>query len=170
MSITVKNLRKMTSGSLLSRSKSSVANNYPDPRVNRGLRPGLRVDPTNFLSPNGSNRVDHFSRPNPRVDPGFRNWVPALLKDMDVRWGSTLSMCDRYLQQSTAVIATGDRLQLKLNLPTQSELQQVRLVCKLLRTFDRVTTEMSSQKFVRSSQVGPFICICVYNFNYHNLN
>ena len=68
----------MTSGSLLSRSKSSVANNYPDPRVNRGLRPGLRVDPTNFQSPNGSNRVDHFSRPNPRVDPGFRNWVPAL--------------------------------------------------------------------------------------------
>ena len=93
-----------------------------------------------------------------------------LLKDMDVRWGSTLFMCDRYLQQSTAVIATCDRLQLKLYLPTQSELQQLRLVCKVLRTFDRVTTEMSSQKFVRSSQVGPFICICVYNFNYHYLN
>ena len=66
-------------GSLLSGSKSSVANNYPDPRVNRGLRSGLRVDPTNFKSPNGSTRVDHFSWPDPRVDPGFRNWVPALI-------------------------------------------------------------------------------------------
>ena len=77
-----------------------------------------------------------------------------LLKDMPIRWGSTKDMCDRYIEQEKAVTITCYNLKLtKLLLPSQAEVEQLRKVLKILTYMAEVTTLMSSESNVRSSQV-----------------
>ena len=86
-----------------------------------------------------------------------------LLKDMPIRWGSTKDMADRYLEQEKAVTVVCSNLKLtKLQLPNQAELEQLRRVLKILKLMAEVTTLMSSEKSVRSSQVN----IRSYNSSY----
>lgn len=81
-----------------------------------------------------------------------------LLMDVPTRWNSSFDMCERYLEQQVAVYAT--LLEVKKSVKdivtlSESDLQNIEEVIKILKPLKTVTTLMCSQKHPTVSLIHP---------------
>lgn len=95
--------------------------------------------------------------------------VYKLILDVKTRWNSTFYMLDRFLILSKLV---SDVLLQKPSGPemlTARELQQLRETIKLLRPFEKVTLEISGEKYVVISKIMPLLNCVTIEMDHYNL-
>ncbi|XP_025418687.1 zinc finger BED domain-containing protein 4-like [Sipha flava] len=88
--------------------------------------------------------------------------VHKLILDVKTRWNSTFYMIDRFLVLSKLVSDVLLQKPLGPEMFTARELQQLRETIKLLRPFEKVTLEISSEKYVVISKIMPLLnCVTI---------
>ena len=82
------------------------------------------------------------------------NVEPLKLKnDVATRWNSTYMMCSRLCEVQEPLEAAIGVLHNPVNPLTADDWQALREICRILRPFDQVTTEMSAEKSVTVSKI-----------------
>ncbi|CAG9840967.1 unnamed protein product [Diabrotica balteata] len=105
--------------------------------------------------------VEHFHRSSQATAKFFEtqsqmnpNATPLkLINDVQTRWNSTYYMLERVVKLCNPLAATVAVLHNPVSLPTEEEWLLLQEFCKILKPFEVVTVEMSSEKQITLSKV-----------------